>query len=63
MDIVIVRMQKQGRTHILLSMTPKSPETSALLREFKAGVTQLEKKWKAIAAATKRARAQKKGKR
>jgi hypothetical protein len=38
---------KEGRTFIRIECTPKSPETRALLREFKAGVKDLEKKWKA----------------
>jgi hypothetical protein len=46
-----------GRTHIQISCTPISPETRALLREFKAEVTTLEKKWKAAVAARKKATA------
>ena len=41
----------KGRTYIRIAGTPKSPETRALLREFKAGVSQLEKKWKAVVKA------------
>jgi hypothetical protein len=48
---------RNGRTRIQISCTPVSPETRALLREFKAEVTKLEKKWKAAVAARKKAAA------
>jgi hypothetical protein len=47
-------MQRQGRTFIRIEATPKSRETRALLREFRAGVSQLERKWKAIVRARKK---------
>jgi hypothetical protein len=47
----IFQRRKQGRTFIRIEATPKSPETRALLREFKAEVKRLEKKWKAIVRA------------
>jgi hypothetical protein len=34
--------------------TPQSPETRALLAQFKKGVRTVEKKWKAAARAKKR---------
>ncbi|SDR64313.1 hypothetical protein SAMN05519103_09658 [Rhizobiales bacterium GAS113] len=43
----IKQTRKEGRTFIRIECTPKSPETRTLLREFKAGVKELEKKWKA----------------
>ncbi len=46
---------RKGRHFVNVAATPKSPETRALLREFKAGVTQLEKNWKAVVAARKKA--------
>ena len=51
MNISIKQTRVKGRTHIRVSATPKNPETRALLQEFKTGVRQLEKKWKAIAKA------------
>ena len=51
MHIKTSQTRVKGRTHIRVSATPKNPETRALLQEFKAGVRQLEKKWKAIAKA------------
>jgi hypothetical protein len=51
----INKTQKEGRTYIRISCTPKNPETRALLREFKAEVTRLEKRWKAAVAAHQKA--------
>ena len=45
----------EGRTHIQVSATPKNPETRALLREFQAGVRELERKWKAVVKARQQA--------
>ncbi len=55
MNFTIRRTRIEGRTHIEISATPKTPETRALLRDFQAGVRELEKKWKAIARAHKEA--------
>ncbi|HXA95342.1 MAG TPA: hypothetical protein VN323_07275 [Candidatus Dormibacteraeota bacterium] len=57
MLIHVAQTQKQGRTFIWFAATPKSPETRALLAQFKKGVRSVEKKWKAAAA--KAARRQK----
>jgi hypothetical protein len=45
----------KGRTYILVAATPQSPETRALLRKFDTGVREFVKRWKAIAAARKKA--------
>ena len=50
MLIQVVQHQKQGRTFIWFEATPKSPETRALLAQFKKGVKSIEKRWKATAA-------------
>ncbi len=56
MLIHIVQGTKQGRTYIIFAATPQSPETRALLAQFKKGVRTVERKWKAAAArARKRA--------
>ena len=47
MHLTIKQKKVQGRHHIQVSATPKTPQAEALLREFKAGVSDLEKKWKA----------------
>jgi hypothetical protein len=57
MLIHVAQTQKQGRTFIWFAATPKSPETRALLAQFKKGVRSVEKRWKAAAA--KAARRQK----
>jgi hypothetical protein len=57
MLIHVAQTQKQGRTFIWFAATPKSPETRALLAQFKKGVKSVEKRWKAAAA--KAARRQK----
>jgi hypothetical protein len=57
MLIHVAQTQKQGRTFIWFAATPKSPETRALLAQFKKGVRSIEKRWKAAAA--KAARRQK----
>ena len=47
------KVSTTGRTHIKVSVTPKSAEGKALLRAFVAGVSDFEKKWKATPAAKK----------
>lgn len=47
------KMSTTGRTHIKVSVTPKSAEGKALLRAFEAGVKDFEKRWKATPAAKK----------
>ncbi|HTI53167.1 MAG TPA: hypothetical protein VMC04_02980 [Verrucomicrobiae bacterium] len=59
MLIHIVQGQKQGRTYIIFAATPQSPETRALLAQFKKGVRTVEKKWKAAAARAKKRQAAK----
>jgi hypothetical protein len=59
MLIQVVQTQKQGRTFILFEATPKSPETRALLAQFKKGVRTVEKRWKAAAARAKKRQAAK----
>lgn len=54
MLIQVVQATKQGRTYIMFAATPKSPETRALLAQFKKGVRTVEKKWKAAAARAKK---------
>jgi hypothetical protein len=54
MFIQVSQTTKKGRTTIRFAGTPKSPQTRALLAQFKKGVRALEKKWKAHAAAAKR---------
>jgi hypothetical protein len=39
-----------GRTFIRVAVTPKSAETSKLLRQFHAGVKEFEKNWKSTKA-------------
>jgi len=63
MLIHIVQGQKQGRTYIVFAATPQSPETRALLAQFKKGVKTVEKKWKAAAARAKKRQAAKSRKR
>jgi hypothetical protein len=63
MLIHIVQGQKQGRTYIVFAATPQSPETRALLAQFKKGVRAVEKKWKAAAARAKKRQAAAKRKR
>jgi hypothetical protein len=46
-NLTIKQKKVQGRHHIQVSATPKTPGAEALLREFKAGVSDLEKKWQA----------------
>jgi hypothetical protein len=59
MLIQVVQTQKAGRTFIFFEATPKSPETRALLAQFKKGVRTVEKKWKAAAARAKKRQAAK----
>jgi hypothetical protein len=54
-NIQTFKKVSKGRTFIRIAATPKGPETRALLRKFHAGVKEFEKKWKAIAAAKKKA--------
>jgi len=57
MLIHIVQGQKQGRTYIVFAATPQSPETRALLAQFKKGGRTVEKKGKAAAARAKKRQA------
>lgn len=54
MMIKVTQTTNKGRTSIRFAATPKSPQTRALLAQFKKGVKALEKKWKAHAAAAKK---------
>jgi len=54
MMIKVTQSTTKGRTTIRFAGTPKSPQTRALLAQFKKGVKALEKKWKADAAAAKK---------
>jgi hypothetical protein len=47
------KVSTTGRTHIRVSVTPKSAQGKAMLRAFEAGVKDFEKKWKASPAAIK----------
>ena len=47
------KVSTTGRTHIKVSVTPKSAQGKALLRAFESGVKDFEKRWKATPAATK----------
>ena len=49
-DIITFKKIHKGRHHIQVSATPKSAETSKLLRQFHAGVRDFEKKWKSTKA-------------
>jgi hypothetical protein len=49
-DIVVYKQVRAGRTFIRVEVTPKSVETSKLLRQFQAGVRDFEKKWKSTKA-------------
>lgn len=55
MMIQVSQTTRKGRTTIRIAATPKSAQTRALLAQFKKGVKAIEKKWKAHAAAKKRA--------
>ena len=57
MLIQVVQAQKAGRTFIFFEATPKSPETRALLAQFKKGVRTVEKRWRAAAARAKKRQA------
>jgi hypothetical protein len=57
MLIQVVQTQKAGRTFIFFEATPKSPETRALLAQFKKGVRTVEKRWKAAAARSRKRQA------
>ena len=57
MLIHVVQGEKQGRTYIIFAATPQSPETRALLAQFKKGVRSVERRWKAAAAKAKRRQA------
>ena len=54
MFVQVSQTTKKGRTTIRFAATPKSPQTRALLAQFRKGVKAIEKKWKAHAAATKK---------
>jgi hypothetical protein len=54
MMIKVTQSTTKGRTTIRFAATPKSPQTRALLAQFRKGVKAIEKKWKAHAAATKK---------
>jgi len=54
MMIKVTQSTTKGRTTIRFAGTPKSPQTRALLAQFKKGVKALEKKWKAHAAAARK---------
>jgi len=45
------KVSTTGRTHIRVSVTPKSAQGKELLRAFEAGVRDFEKRWKATPAA------------
>jgi hypothetical protein len=51
--IQVFKRVSKGRTYIRVAVTPKSPETRALLRQFQTGVKDFEKNWKATKAAQK----------
>jgi hypothetical protein len=54
MMIKVSQSTTKGRTTIRFAATPKSPQTRALLAQFRKGVKAIEKKWKAHAAAAKK---------
>jgi hypothetical protein len=54
MMIQVSQSMKRGRHFIRIAATPKSPQTRALIQQFKKGVRAIEKKWKAHAAAAKK---------
>ena len=60
MNFTIKQKRIKGRTHIQVSATPKTPQSRALLAEFKTGLAKLEKKWKAIVKAREKAAKSKK---
>ena len=62
MMIQVSQPTRKGRTTIRIAATPKSPQTRALLAQFRKGVKVIEKKWKAHATAAKK-RAAKAGRR
>jgi len=49
-DIITFKEIRKGRHHIRVAATPKSAETSKLLRQFYAEVRDFEKKWKSTKA-------------
>jgi len=57
MLIHVVQGEKQGRTYIIFAATPQSPETRALLAQFKKGVRSVERRWRAAAAKARRRQA------
>jgi hypothetical protein len=61
--IQVSQTTKGGRHFIRIAATPKSPQTRALIQQFKKGVRAIEKKWKAHAAAAKKRAAKKRGRR
>jgi hypothetical protein len=54
MMIKVTQSTTKGRTTIRFAATPKSPQTRALLAQFRKGVKAIEKKWKAHAAAAQK---------
>jgi hypothetical protein len=54
MMIQVTQCTRKGRTTIRIAATPRSPQTRALLAQFRKGVKAIEKKWKAHAAAAKK---------
>jgi hypothetical protein len=59
-NIQVFKRVNKGRTQIRVAVTPKSPETRALLRKFQAGVKDFEKNWKATKAYKEASKAKKK---
>jgi hypothetical protein len=62
-NLQVNQTQRSGRTYIRIAATPKSPETRALLAQFKKGVRAIEKKWRARVAANKKRQARAKRRR
>jgi hypothetical protein len=50
-NFTVQQSKRYGRTFIRIAATAKSPQTRALLRDFKTGLVKFEKKWKAAVAA------------
>jgi len=54
MMIQVSQTTRKGRTTIRIAATPRTPQTRALLSQFKKGVKAIEKRWKAHAAAARK---------
>jgi hypothetical protein len=54
MDLRMFKVLRHGRTYLWIEATPKSPQARALLRKFQIGVSQFEKRWRAVAKAAKK---------